>query len=124
MEDLDKLLSQLQRVVQKKSSDSRSVGEDSELYEMCIDGLSKAMDRDAVDKVFANCLGKAVDQLGVLRGIRAIMSEIIRTIGSIVDSTEEDQKYDAAELAMLEMVVDFGLAEIALICKEKLDEGV
>lgn len=124
MEDLDKLLSQLQRVVQKSPDASRSVDKDSELYEMCTDGLGKAMDRDAVDRVFANCLSKAVDQLGVLRGIRAVMSEIVKTLGKVVDSTAEDQKYDEAELAILEMVVDFGLAEIANICKQKLDEGV
>jgi hypothetical protein len=77
-----------------------------------------------VSQSFCGCLDKAVEELGVLKGIRAIMSQMIRTVGDMVEHIEGDDNFCEADQAIIEMVVDFGLSEIAKICKQKLDEEI
>jgi hypothetical protein len=125
MDNLDKLLNQLQSVVQKKHEQkSREKFRDSSLYDLCNEGLTKAMSSKVVSESFCGCLDKAVEELGVLKGIRAIMSQMIRTVGDMVEHIEGDDNFCEADQAIIEMVVDFGLSEIAKICKQKLDEEI
>lgn len=125
MDNLDKLLNQLQNVVQKKHEDKqRESLRDSSLYDLCNEGLIKAMSTKVVTEAFNGCLDKAVEELGVLRGVRAIMSQMIRVVADVLENTDQNDDFCEADRIIMEMVVDFGLSEIAKICKQKLDKEI